>query len=144
MERPRGLGPLLFLNDHNKMVAVKRISCRALIHIRREENIPELGSGREKFNGHKRTFLIELCRTSDIHLNLLLRSRILEGKFRSSLQTFPKNDRATGCADGVRGGVDGFFSALQVDQDGNAQMDALGAAALLCCGLALQSGTHSR
>lgn len=107
------------------------------VHTRRKEDVPKLRGRSEEFDGNKRPFWIQLCGPHDVCFDSLLRPRILEDELCSCFETLAKNDHPAGSADGVGGPFDGFVPALQVNQDGNAQEDALRAPALFRCRLAL-------
>src|SRR5215472_17314846 len=109
----------------------------ASVHARREEDVPKLRGRSEEFHGNKRPFWVQLRRPHDVHFDFLLRALILEDELCSCFETLAKDNHAAGSADSVGGPFDGFVPALQVNQDGNTQEDALRAPALFRRRLAL-------
>jgi len=110
------------------------------VAIGREDDVPEERGGRQELDGKEGAFLVQLRRTDDVDLDLLLGLRIFDDEFGALGQAFGKNDHGAGGTDGVCEAVDGFRIASDVSDNGHAQQDALGAAAFLGGGLPVERG----
>src|ERR1700687_2558217 len=107
-----------------------------------EDDIPELGRGRQELDGNERALLVHLRRANNIHFHALLRSWIFEGELSALGDAFGKNNHGPAGANGVSKSFDRLGVFGKVGDHGHTQENTLRAAALFGGRLPSYCGTH--